>query len=59
MDGAFISLFFSAPIFELELLPVWVSLVEWEGHLGNSQLVFYLHNEAAKGALIRGAADAG
>ena len=21
------------PIFELELLPVWISLVEWEGHL--------------------------
>ena len=47
------------PIFELELLPVWISLVQWEGHLSNSQCVFYLDNEAAKGALVRGATEAG
>ena len=47
------------PIFELELLPVWIALSEWEGHLKHSQCVFYLDNEAAKGALVRGATDAG
>jgi hypothetical protein len=47
------------PIFELELLPVWISLVEWEGYLSNTQCVFYLDNEAAKGALVRGATEGG
>ena len=42
------------PIFELELLPVWIALVEWEGHLEGSQCVFYLDNEAAKASLING-----
>ena len=55
---AFLS-FSQHPIFELELLPVWISLLEWEGHLSNAQCVFYLDNEAAKGALIKGATDAG
>ena len=45
------------PIFELELLPVWISLVEWEGHLENSQCVFYLDNEAARGSLINGSSS--
>ena len=36
-----------------------ISLVEWEGHLSNTQCVFYLDNEAAKGALVRGASEAG
>lgn len=30
------------PIYELELLPVSISLVEWEGHLENSQCAFFL-----------------
>ena len=45
------------PIFELELLPVWIALHEWEGHLRNSQCVFYLDNEAAKGALLKAATE--
>jgi hypothetical protein len=28
------------PFFELELLPVWIALVEWEGHLAGAQCVF-------------------
>ena len=45
------------PIYELELLPVWISLIEWEGHLENSQCVFYLDNEAARGSLINGSSS--
>ena len=43
------------PIFELELLPVWIALTEWEGHLAGAQCVFYLDNEAAKASLVNGA----
>ena len=43
------------PIFELELLPMWIALVEWEGHLSGAQCVFYLDNEAAKASLVNGA----
>ena len=43
------------PIFKLELLPVWIALVEWEGHLSEAQCVFYLDNEAAKASLVNGA----
>jgi hypothetical protein len=43
------------PIFELELLPVWIALDEWEGHLSGAQCVFYLDNEAAKASLVNGA----
>ena len=43
------------PIFKLELLPVWIALVEWEGHLSGAQCVFYLDNEAAKASLVNGA----
>ena len=42
------------PIFELELLPVWIALTEWEGHLVGAQCVFYLDNEAAKASLVNG-----
>ena len=45
------------PIYELELLPVWIALLEWEGHLENSQCVFYLDNEAARGSLIGGSSS--
>ena len=43
------------PIFELELLLVWIALIEWEGHLSGAQCVFYLDNEAAKASLVNGA----
>jgi hypothetical protein len=43
------------PIFELELLPVWVALCTWEQLVQNSQCIFYIDNEAAKGPLINGA----
>ena len=43
------------PVFELELLPVTVALHVWETELQYCQEVFYLDNEAAKGALIAGA----
>ena len=45
------------PIFELELLPVWVALHTWKAFLSHVQCVFFLDNEAAKGALIRAAAS--
>ena len=41
------------PIFELELLPVWISFAL----LGERQLVVYIDNSAAQGALVRGRAD--
>eukprot|EP00435_Cladocopium_sp_Y103_P072858 s580_g41.t1 len=43
------------PIFEVELLPVLCSLQLWSRFLSNSQCVFYIDNEAAKGALLHGA----
>ena len=43
------------PIFELELLPVLVALCIWKEYLHCCQCVFFLDNEAAKGALIHGA----
>ena len=41
------------PIFELELLPVLCALHAWKDLIGHCQCVFYLDNEAAKGALVR------
>ena len=41
------------PIFELEVLPVLCSLLVWEPLFKNSQCVFYLDNEAARGALVK------
>jgi len=43
------------PIFELELLPVWCAVCTWGHLLMHCQCVFYLDNEAAKGALIHAA----
>ena len=43
----------SHPIFELELLPVLCAMHTWKALIGHCQCVFYLDNEAAKGALIR------
>ena len=42
------------PVFELELLPVMVALFVWESQLQHCQSVFYLDNEATRGALILG-----
>jgi ribonuclease HI len=42
------------PVFELELLPIVVALCVWEKTLKHCQSVFYLDNEAARGALISG-----
>ena len=41
------------PIFELELLPVLCAMHTWRDFIGHCQCVFYLDNEAAKGALVR------
>eukprot|EP00435_Cladocopium_sp_Y103_P072807 s378_g41.t1 len=43
------------PIFELELLPVLCAAQIWSSFLNHSQCVFYVDNEAAKGALLSGA----
>eukprot|EP00435_Cladocopium_sp_Y103_P070784 s724_g36.t1 len=43
------------PIFELELLPVLCAAQVWSSFLNHSQCVFYVDNEAAKGALLSGA----
>ena len=42
------------PIFELELLPVWISFDLWGNALRERQLVVYIDNSAAQGALVRG-----
>ena len=47
------------PIFELELLPVWCAVCTWRHLLMHCQCVFYLDNEAAKGALIHAATSTG
>ena len=41
------------PIFELELLQVLCAMHTWRDFIGHCQCVFYLDNEAAKGALVR------
>ncbi|CAE7245150.1 unnamed protein product [Symbiodinium sp. CCMP2592] len=41
----------SHPIYEIELLAVWTALTLWERHIHDSYSVFYLDNEAARGAL--------
>ena len=43
------------PIFELELLPVLCAMKEWGQLMRHSQCVYYLDNEAARGALTNGA----
>ena len=43
------------PIYEIELLPVLISVCLWGETLGNSQVVYYLDNDAARSGLIRGA----
>ncbi|CAE7816673.1 unnamed protein product [Symbiodinium sp. CCMP2456] len=42
------------PIYEIELLAMWTALKLWDSHIRDSYSVFYLDNEAARGALISG-----
>ena len=43
------------PIYELEILPVLMSLFIWKSVIARSQVVFYLDNDAARSGLIKGA----
>ena len=47
----------SHPIFELEILPVLCSVFTWSAYLTSKQCVFYLDNEAAQGALVKGSSE--
>lgn len=49
--------FSSHPLFELELLPVLISIYLWRRFFSCKHCVIYLDNEAAQGALIRGSSD--
>ena len=42
------------PIYELELLPIYISLVLWGSRLRATHLVCYLDNDAARAALCKG-----
>ena len=41
------------PIYELEIFPVLLALRVWQRRLVNTQVVFYLDNDAARSGLIR------
>ena len=43
------------PIYEVELLPVLISAILWGEWFKQSQIVYYVDNEAAKAGFIRGA----
>ena len=43
------------PIYEVELLPVLISTILWGDWFKQSQVVYYLDNEAAKAGFIKGA----
>lgn len=47
----------SHPIFELEILPILCSVILWQKGIASKQCVFYLDNEAAQGALIKGSTE--
>ena len=47
----------SHPIFELEIWPVLCSVLAWSSYLMSKQCVFYLDDEAAQGALVRGSSE--
>ena len=49
--------FSSHPIFELELLPVLVSIYIWRELISYKHCVIYVDNEAAQGALIKASSD--
>ena len=40
------------PIYELELLPILLALVLWKQYIGDSQVVFFLDNDAARSGFI-------
>jgi hypothetical protein len=42
------------PIYELEVLPVLISIWLWEGKINLSQVCWYLDNEASRSAFIKG-----
>ena len=42
------------PIYELEVLPVVIATVVWADIISQSQVVYYIDNEAAKSAFIQG-----
>ena len=42
------------PIYEVELLPVFVSTLMWGDLLSRSQVVYYLDNDAAKTGFVKG-----
>lgn len=42
------------PIYELELLPIYMALFAWGGMLKSTHLVCYLDNDAARAALCKG-----
>ena len=42
------------PIYELEILPILISVKLWSSLIANSQVVFYIDNEAARSAFIQG-----
>ena len=41
------------PIYELELLPIYVALFIWGGTVKSTHLVCYLDNDAARAALCK------
>ena len=41
------------PIYELELLPVLLAFVLWKQYIGDSRVVFFLDNDAARAGLIK------
>ena len=41
------------PIYELEVMPVYISLHMWSSHVAFSQVCWYLDNEAARSACIK------
>lgn len=49
--------FSTHPIFELELLPVLISICIWKRFISYKHCVIYLDNEAAQGALIKASSD--
>ena len=42
------------PIYELEILPILIAVKLWSSLIANSQVVFYIDNEAARSAFIQG-----
>ena len=42
------------PIYEVELLPVLISVFLWKEQINQCQVVYYLDNDAAKSGLIKG-----